>query len=195
MSTHWFVDDAAYEARVQAEVARLRRERDQLADTSTPPRAQPVVGVHTLEQSVQQQSPVQQQEPQQPQAPVPADDATSSAAFPSSVFAQTLPARVPSLSVNSGVDSSERSSWNKLPVQQHSGNDAHEREILDAPSSPDEPLIRRRSSEAQTGCSSPSKRPAAAAKSTAQNVPKPTSQSMGSEPSRLIMSYQRWQQY
>jgi len=194
MSTHWFVDDAAYEARVQAEVARLRRERDQLAGTSALPRAQ-LVGDHPLEQPVHQQSLVQQQEPQQPQAAVPANDATTSAAFPSSAFAKTLPARVQSLSVNSSVEQDGRSSRHKLPVQQQSGDGVHEREVLDAPSSPDEPLIRLRSSQAQKGRSSPSRQPVAAPKSTAQNVPKPTSQSMDSEPSKLVMSYQRWQHY
>lgn len=186
MSTHWFVDDAQYEARVQEEVARLRRERDALAGISAPPRSQ-LVAEKTPEHPVQRQSPVQQHIPQQPQVAAPPENATPPAVFSSSAFAQNLPARVQSLSVNSSEIQNTGSSGRKLPVQQQSGDGAHEREVLDAPSSPDEPLIARRSSQAQKGGSSSSRHLAAAPMSTAQSVLKSNSKSIDSVPSKFVM--------
>lgn len=157
MPTHWFADPAVYEERLQQEVAELRLRRDAV-------KAQKERAIGGVLRSIEVPAPV---------SAVPVLPATASPSRQET--AQNLPPRVVSMSVNDKEVQSDAAlaKEDKAVVfqgQASTHDTLEEGELLDTPSSPDEPLIRRRSSD-KTGETIPPPAPLAVTKSPISAIP------------------------
>jgi len=191
MAEHWFVDDAAYEARVEAEMAHLRRERERVAGLNTLLRGN-ALGAQKHPQfqaQVQRQSPEREQVQQRAQI-VPSSSTPASA---TTAINQTLPARVETLSVKSNEAQTEALSESTIASRKQSADSHSKGDIIDVPSSPDEPLFRRHVLQAQKAQSSSSEQSTASNKATSRSVPK-LNTTFTSEP-RKFNTLQRFQAY
>jgi len=191
MAEYWFVDDAAYEARVEAEMAHLRRERERVAGLNTLLRGN-ALGAQKHPQfqiQVQRQSPEKEQVQQRAQV-VPSSGTAASA---TTAIDQTLPARVEVLSVSSNEAQTKGSSKSTIASRKQSADGHNKGDILDVPSSPDEPLFRRHVLQAQKAQPSLSEQSTASNKATSRSVPK-LNTTFTSEP-RKSNTLQRFKAY